>query len=95
MPNNHMNMHHNKPSAKKILILMEVSHPDGRRGFDSRLDNRLGRCGVTNYVEEASGSVKLSGGCTYGMSHVVRTAEAGTQNYLQRRMLVDLIMCDP
>eukprot|EP00957_Ditylum_brightwellii_P171965 13092729-Ditylum_brightwellii.AAC.1 len=49
---------------------------------------------VTAYIEEASGSAKPSGHSAYGVPHAIRTTEAGTQNNPQRRMLVDLILCE-
>eukprot|EP00957_Ditylum_brightwellii_P109202 8330062-Ditylum_brightwellii.AAC.1 len=53
---------------------------------------QLLRHGSEPDVEEASGSMKPSGRSTYGMPHAVRTTEAGMQNNLRRRMLVDLIL---
>eukprot|EP00957_Ditylum_brightwellii_P205036 15341916-Ditylum_brightwellii.AAC.1 len=44
---------------------------------------------VKTCVEEASGSVKLSGRSAYGEFYTVRTTEAGSQNSLRRCMLVD------
>eukprot|EP00957_Ditylum_brightwellii_P202611 15330916-Ditylum_brightwellii.AAC.1 len=44
---------------------------------------------VKTCVKEASGFVKLSGCSAYGESYTVQTTEAGSQNYLRRRMLVD------
>eukprot|EP00957_Ditylum_brightwellii_P160150 12192111-Ditylum_brightwellii.AAC.1 len=65
-----------------------------RHGFKSRSDDRLWRCGVTVYIEEASRSAKPSGRGAYGMPHAVRTTEADTQNNPWRHMLVDLILCE-
>eukprot|EP00957_Ditylum_brightwellii_P070108 5324987-Ditylum_brightwellii.AAC.1 len=44
---------------------------------------------VKTCIEEASGSVKLSGRSAYGESYTVRTTEAGSQNNLWRCILVD------
>eukprot|EP00957_Ditylum_brightwellii_P086584 6587678-Ditylum_brightwellii.AAC.1 len=44
---------------------------------------------VKTCIKEASGYVKLSGHSTCGKSCTKQTTEAGLQNNLQRRMLVD------
>eukprot|EP00957_Ditylum_brightwellii_P178660 13607950-Ditylum_brightwellii.AAC.1 len=47
---------------------------------------------VKTCVKEASRSAKSSGCSVYGESYTVRTTEAGLQNNLQKRMLVDSIL---
>eukprot|EP00957_Ditylum_brightwellii_P058708 4452060-Ditylum_brightwellii.AAC.1 len=59
--------------ASTEMSRASVSH---RHGFKSRSDDRLWRCGVMAYVEEASVSAKPSGHSAYGMPHAIRTTEA-------------------
>eukprot|EP00957_Ditylum_brightwellii_P104914 7996396-Ditylum_brightwellii.AAC.1 len=51
-----------------MTLLSNSTAISPRHGFDSCSDDRLRRCGVMAYVEETSGSAKLSGHNTYGMA---------------------------